>query len=207
MYEYNIIKETEKALLIEFNVYKGVKEELMKLNTWIPKAWTKKENDCRIGQNIEKALNEHSEKFKNWMMSKGYGHKGCKFSLKKAVVKKATHKDVDYYIDASFFPLDKYSNEPVTTFDYIHPKGLVTFGKSIYDKSHYILDFVLDNKDGFFVFKKGQNKCYYTDDKEMLKLAKEHDNEILELKDIKIYKRLTKNIKDCYLWTRRHEKI
>ncbi len=34
MYNYTIIKETEKAYLIEFNAYKGEKEELIKLLGW-----------------------------------------------------------------------------------------------------------------------------------------------------------------------------
>ena len=194
MYEYSIIKETEKALLIEFNVYKGAKEELMKLNTWIPKAWTKKENDYRIGQNIEKALNEYSEKFRKWLMSKGYGHKGCKFSLKKAVVKKATHKYVDYYIDASFFPLD-------------------INGEVVYEtcrlnddfKTKYISEIVVNKLDGFFyIDNKGE---VGVSDYKNIEKAKELGFEILEIKDIKVYKRLTKNIKDCYLWTSRTEKI
>ena len=194
MYEYSIIKETEKALLIEFNAYKGVKEELIKLNTWIPKAWTKKENDYRVGQNIEKALNEHSEKIKSYMMNKGYGHKGCKFSLKKAVVKKATHKYVDYYFDASFFPKD------------INGDVLEEI-RSLNDdfKTKYIADIVVNKLDGFFyINSKGELSV---SDYSKIEKAKELGFEILELKDIKIYKRLTKKIENCYLWTRRREKI
>ncbi len=194
MYTYNITKETEKALLIEFNAYKGEKEELIKLKTWIPKAWTKKENDARIGNNIEKALNEHSEKFRKWMISKGYGHKGCKFSLKKAVVKKATHKDVDYYIDASFFPLDINGEVVYET-------------RRINDdfKTKYIADIVVNKLDGFFyIDNKGE---VGVSDYKNIEKAKELGFDILEIKDIKIYKRLTKKIKDCYLWTRRCEKI
>lgn len=194
MYTYNTIKETEKALLIEFNVYKGVKEELIKLNTWIPKSWTKKENDCRIGQNIEKALNEHSEKIKSFMISKGYGYKGCKFSLKKSVVKKATHKDVDYFIDALFFPKDINGNVVENT-------------HRLNDdfKTKDIAEIVINKLDGFFyINNKGE---VGVSDYKNIEKAKELGFDILEIKDIKVYKRKTKNIKDCYLWTRRHEKI
>ena len=195
MYTYNIIKETEKALLIEFNAYKGAKEELVKLNTWIPKAWTKMENDCRILNNMEKALNEHSEKLRTWMSSKGYGHKGCKFSLKKAVVKKATHKDVDYYFDASFFPLNKFNGDV-----------LDSFYKSALDKNPTpIADIVVNKENGFF-YKNNKSVFGFTDYNN-IEEAKNRGFEILEVKDIKVYKRLTKNIKDCYLWTSRIEKI
>ena len=194
MYNYTIIKETEKALLIEFNAYKGEKEELIKLNTWIPKAWTKKENDARVGNNIEKALNEHSDKIKKWMMSKGYGYKGCKFSLKKAVVKKATHKDVNYYFDASFFPKDINGDVEGCL-----PKRFLDKGPT------YIVDIVVNKENGFF-YKTKKGKFGFTEYKN-IEEARDRGMQILEVKDIKIYKRKTKKIQDCYLWTRRHEKI
>ena len=193
---YSIKKETEKALLIEFNAYKGAKEELVKLNTWIPKAWTKMENDCRILNNMEKALNEHSEKLRTWMSSRGYGHKGCKFSLKKSAPKKiATQRQVSYYIDASFFL--KGENKS----DVVEDVSSNTVDSNITN----IADIVVSALDGFF-YENKSGDFGFTGYKNIEK-AKEKGFKILELKDIKVYKRKTKEIKGCYLWTSRTENL
>lgn len=100
--QYEISRETEKAFLIEFNAYKGVKEEVIKLNTWIPKIWVSNNNICSIERNMKSAIEEKKTSLNKWMLSKGY-YSNVKINLYKKRVEKPKYKSVENYIYHDFF--------------------------------------------------------------------------------------------------------
>lgn len=204
--DYTVIRETEKAFLIEFDTYKGVKEVIVKLNTWIPKIWVELNKDHSIQKNIETATKKHYDKLNAWLKSKHYNQ--VKYSFTKAEVVKPTHKRVNYYIDASFFQFE--SNGATNGYTGIWPS---VSNASQYDNKS-IMELVLEGK-GFF-YKEARvgwvsdknkffnridfcddiNVYYENKDKDIIK---ERNIEILLVKDIKIYKKCTKGIKNNFL--------
>ncbi len=203
--DYTVIRETEKSFLIEFDTYKGVKEELVKLKTWIPKVWVELNKVHFIEGNMEKVMVEHFTKLNTWLKSKSYNQ--VKYSLTKAEVVKPTHKRVNYYIDASFFQFGENGAENSYT-------GIwsTTSNCSEYDNKT-IMDLVLEGK-GFFYKQalvpltitttKFINRIDFCDDMSAFEnrnkdYIKENNIEILFVKDIKIYKNCTKAIKNNFL--------
>jgi len=204
--DYTVIRETEKAFLIEFDTYKGVKEELVKLKTWIPKVWVELNKVAFIEGNMEKVMVEHFTKLNTWLKSKFFNQ--VKYSLTKSEVVKPTHKKVNRYIDASFFQFE--SNGATNSYTGIWPS---VSNASEYDNKS-IMDLVLEGK-GFF-YKEARvgwvsdktkffnridfcddiNVYYENKDKDIIK---ERNIEILLVKDIKIFKNCTKSIKNNFL--------
>ena len=211
---YTIIKETEKAILVEFNTYKGVKEQLVVLKTWIPKVWVELNKVHFIKGNMEKIMVEHFTKLNNWLKSKNFNQ--VKYSLTKAEVVKPTHKRVNYYIDASFFQFEENGAEN----NYTGIWSSVSNGSDYDNKS--IMQLVLEGK-GFF-YKEARlqwvsdknkfwNRIDFCDDINVYfenkdkDIIKERNIEILLVEDIKIYKKCTKAIKDNFLQGQESVKI
>jgi hypothetical protein len=82
-FKYSIVKETEKAVLIKFKVYKNKEGIEEFLETWVPKSIINNSNE--FNEFIVKAVAEKNQKLENWMKSKGYGHLrgGAGYSLNK----------------------------------------------------------------------------------------------------------------------------
>ena len=212
--DYTIIRETEKALLIEFKTYKGVKEQLVMLKTWIPKVWVELNKVDFIKGNMEKMMVEHFTKLNTWLKSKNFNQ--VKYSLTKAEVEKPTHKMVNRYIDASFFQFESNG----ATNGYTGIWQTVSNGSEYDNKS--IMELVLEGK-GFFYkearvgwvsdknkffnridFCDDMNVYYENKDKDIIK---ERNIEILLVKDIKIFKKCTKAIKNNFLQGQERVKI
>ena len=204
--DYTVIRETEKAFLIEFDTYKGVKEELVKLKTWIPKVWVELNKVHFIEGNMEKVMVEHFTKLNTWLKSKFYNQ--VKYSLTKAEVVKPTHKRVNRYIDASFFQFEEngaennYTGIWATTsncseYDNKSIMQLVLEGKGFFYKQARVQS-ISDNTKFFneIDFCDDMNVYYENKDNDFIK---ENNIEILFVKDIKIYKNCTKAIKNNFL--------
>ena len=203
--DYTVIRETEKAFLIEFDTYKGVKEELVKLKTWIPKVWVELNKVHFIEGNMEKVMVEHFTKLNTWLKSKFFNQ--VKYSLTKAEVVKPTHKRVNYYMDASFFQFE--SNGAENSYTGIWSTTSNTYK---YDNKS-IMELVLEGKGFFYKQARVQsisdntifrNRIDFCDDMSVFEdrnkdYIKEHNIEILFVKDIKIYKNCTKAIKNNFL--------
>ena len=203
--DYTVIRETEKAFLIEFDTYKGVKEELVKLKTWIPKVWVELNKVAFIEGNMEKVMVEHFTKLNTWLKSKFFNQ--VKYSLTKAEVVKPTHKRVNYYMDASFFQFE--SNGAENSYTGIWSTTSNTYK---YDNKS-IMELVLEGKGFFYKQARVQsisdntifrNRIDFCDDMSVFEdrnkdYIKEHNIEILFVKDIKIYKNCTKAIKNNFL--------
>jgi hypothetical protein len=73
LFNYDIIriKETEKAILIKFRVYKNKEGKEEFLDTWLPKSILN--NEQKVSEFIQKTLDEKNKNYFNWMRSKGYG--------------------------------------------------------------------------------------------------------------------------------------
>ena len=212
--DYTVIRETEKAFLIEFDTYKGVKEVVVKLNTWIPKIWVELNKVAFVKGNMETAMKKHYDKLNAWLKSKNYNQ--VKYSLTKSEVVKPTHKKVNRYIDASFFQFE--SNGATNSYTGIWSS---VSNASEYDNKS-IMNLVLEGK-GFFYkearvgwvsdknkfwnridFCEDINVYYENKDKDIIK---ERNIEILLVKDIKIYKKCTKAIKNNFLQGEERVKI
>ena len=203
--DYTVIRETEKAFLIEFDTYKGVKEVIVKLNTWIPKIWVELNKDHSIQKNIETATKKHYDKLNAWLKSKHYNQ--VKYSFTKAEVVKPTHKRVNYYIDASFFQFE--SNGAENSYTGIWSTTSNTYK---YDNKS-IMELVLEGKGFFYKQARVQsisdntifrNRIDFCDDMSVFEdrnkdYIKENNIEVLLVKDIKIYKKCTKGIKNNFL--------
>jgi len=203
--DYTVIRETEKAFLIEFDTYKGVKEELVKLKTWIPKVWVELNKVHFIEGNMEKIMVEHFTKLNTWLKSKLFNQ--VKYSLTKAEVVKPTHKRVNYYMDASFFQFESNGAENSHT-------GIWSTTSNTYKYDNKsIMELVLEGKGFFYKQARVQsisdntifsNRIDFCDDMSVFEdrnkdYIKENNIESLLVKDIKIYKNCTKAIKNNFL--------
>ena len=203
--DYTVVRETQKALLIEFKTYKGVKEQLVMLKTWIPKVWVELNKVDFIKGNMEKTMVEHFTKLNTWLKSKNFNQ--VKYSITKAEVVKPTHKMVNRYIDASFFQFEENGAEN----NYTGIWQTVSNGSKYDNKS--IMNLVLEGKGFFYKQARVQsisdktkfwNSINFCDDMSVFEdrnkdYIKEHNIEILFVKDIKIYKKCTKGIKNNFL--------
>jgi len=187
--EYTIIKETEKAFLLEFDTYKGVKEEVVKLKTWVPKVWVELNKDHNIEENMKKSMEEHYGKLNAWMRSKNYNK--VKYSLTKEVKKKPTHKAVYKYIDSTFFGGMTEVNVQENP-DYK------------FSEKENIIDLVLRGYEGLFL-KLDDNVMFFQpyEISGILKKVEDHprkdDVELLYVKDIEVYDKLPRKLKNNHL--------
>ena len=211
--DYTVVRETQKALLIEFKTYKGVKEQLVMLKTWIPKVWVELNKVDFIKGNMEKTMVEHFTKLNTWLKSKNFNQ--VKYSITKAEVVKPTHKMVNRYIDASFFQFEENGAEN----NYTGIWQTVSNGSKYDNKS--IMNLVLEGKGFFYKQARVQsisdktkfwNSINFCDDMSVFEdrnkdYIKEHNIEILLVKDIKIFKKCTKAIKNNFLQGQERVKI
>lgn len=97
LFNYDIIKvrETEKAVLIKFKVYKNKEGKEEFLETWLPKSILNNEN--KVFEFIEKAVYEKNRKYSDWMKSKGFRSNHVAYTTSKPKEKEKI-VTITYYI-------------------------------------------------------------------------------------------------------------
>jgi hypothetical protein len=102
-FEHSIVKETEKAVLVKFKVYKNKEGKEEFIETWIPKSII--DNPIKFNEFIEKAVAEKNKNLESWMKTKGYGHlrNGRGYSLNKPKEKEKV-KTLTVHLSPESFP-------------------------------------------------------------------------------------------------------
>jgi hypothetical protein len=196
--EYKKVKETEKAYLISFKVYKNSAGNEENMEIWVPKSIIDIPN--KVDDFIQKAVFEKNKNLEIWMKSKGYGHLrgGAGYSLIKPKEKEKI-KITSVDLTPESFPNDADDN---IFYNYMVVRGdsikvLNEDDKTIYQIKE-LYEYSLEHPNSYllYIIEKRRGISFFISDKtydELKKLTSDdttfEPNQIIQLKDIKFKNR------------------